>query len=127
MTGHCKVSEGSMPSAYPSIRDWPVALADYVAGYFRNVIGCAVDISQHPVGMHDEMVMVQLRTESTSAFVQINARRHSPNELQLSLPTRAIFGERETVLVWSETFLHAHPVGTKLAGAPVTDVSIAYP
>src|SRR5258708_16682006 len=127
MTRRRKVSERSMPSAPPSIRDWPLALADYVAGYFRNVIGCAVDISQHPVGMHDEMVMVQLRTETTSAFVQINARRHSPDELQLSLPTRAIFGERETVLAWSETFLDAHPVGTKLAGGHVKDVSIAEP
>jgi len=117
-----------MPSApYPSIRDWPVALADYVAGYFRNMIGCVVDISQHPVGMHDEMVMVQLRTETTSAFVQISARRHSPGELQLSLPTHAIFGERETVLAWSEGFLDAHPVGATLAGGCVGHVSIAEP
>src|SRR5438270_206377 len=65
--------------------------------------------------------------QSTSAFVQINARRHSPDELQLLLPTRAIFGEREAVLAWSETFLDAHPVGTKLAGGHVTDVSIAEP
>jgi hypothetical protein len=71
--------------------------------------------------------MVQLRTESTSAFVQINARRHSPGELQLSLPTRAIFGERETVLGWSEGFLDAHPVGAKLASGYVSHVSIAEP
>jgi hypothetical protein len=36
-------------------------------------------------------------------------------------------GERETVLGWAELFLDAHPVGTKLAGGYVSDVSIAEP
>jgi hypothetical protein len=117
-----------MPAAEtPSIRNWPGRLAEDIAAYFRDEFGCTADVSLHPVGMHNEMALVKLRTEQASAVVRIAARSQSPRSLEIHLPLRASIGDPKVALTWSEKFLDAHPVGTPLAGGEIGHILVQEP